>query len=170
VWSAQSLDELTIEMLFGLLDDLSVGTRFTGLPLAPGDNAAGVLQTCGWMTGFPPRTGFGRGYPEHDPWRFDTRRLIEGGEVDCALWISAYRAAEPNWRERVPAIALAAEPVSFSAVYIQVGRPARDHDSAEHDDVTGTLLARLASHRSDLPSAADVLARIAAAMPGARPC
>ena len=81
----------TIEMLFGLIDDLNAHTRFTGLPLAPGDNAAGVMQACGWMTGFPMRTGFGRGYPEHDPWRFDATRLVESGEADCALWISAYR-------------------------------------------------------------------------------
>jgi len=170
VWSAAALDELTIEMLFGLLDELNAGTRFTGLPLAPGDNAAGVLQTCGWMTGFPPRTGFGRRYPEHDPWRFDAKRLIQDGEADCALWISAYGAAEPAWRTSVPTITLAGEPASFSAIYIQVGRPALDHDSVEHDDVTGTLVARLASRRSDLPSAADVLARIAAALPGALPC
>lgn len=170
VWSVASLDELTIQMLFGLLDDLNARTRFTGLPLAPGDNAIGVLQTCGWATGFPPRTGFARAYPEHDPWRFDAKRLIQSGEADCALWISAYGAAEPAWRTSVPTITLAGEPASFSAIYIQVGRPALDHDSVEHDQVTGTLVARSASHRSSLPSAADVLKRIAAALPGAWPC
>jgi formylmethanofuran dehydrogenase subunit B len=170
VWSAASLDELTIEMLFGLLDDLNAGTRFTGLPLAPGDNAVGVLQTCGWMTGFPPRTGFARGYPEHDPWRFDAKRLIQNGEADCALWISAYGAAEPAWRPSVPTIALAGELTSFSAVYIQVGRPALDHACVEHDAVTGTLVARSASRPSNLPTAADVIARIATALPGAWPC
>jgi formylmethanofuran dehydrogenase subunit B len=170
VWSAASLDELTVEMLFGLLDELNAETRFTGLPLMPGDNAAGVLQTCGWMTGFPPRTGFARGYPEHDPWQLDARRLIQNGEADCALWVSAFGAAEPAWRATVPTIALAGESTSFSAIYIQVGRPGLDHDSVEHDEMTGTLVAREASHRSDLPSAADVLARIAAALPGAWPC
>jgi formylmethanofuran dehydrogenase subunit B len=170
VWSAASLDELTIEMLFGLLDDLNAGTRFTGLPLTPGDNAAGVLQTCGWMTGFPPRTGFARAYPEHDPWRFDVRRMIQNGEADCALWISAYGVTDPAWRASVPTITLAGEPASYSAVYIQVGRPALDHDSVEHNQVTGTLVARSASQRSDLPSAAEVMKRIAAALPGASPC
>ena len=67
VWSAAELDALTIEMLCGLVDDLNAATRFSGLSLAPGDNALGVLQTCGWMTGFPMRTGFARGHPEHDP-------------------------------------------------------------------------------------------------------
>ena len=50
------------------------------------------------MTGFPMRTAFGRGYPEHDPWRFDATRLVESGEADGALWISAYRATKPQWR------------------------------------------------------------------------
>ena len=50
----------------------------------PRDNALGVLQACGWMTGFPMRTSFGRGFPEHDTWRFDAARLVESGEADCA--------------------------------------------------------------------------------------
>ena len=42
--------------------DLNASTRFSGsLPIEPPDNAAGVLQACGWMTGCPMRTGFARG-------------------------------------------------------------------------------------------------------------
>ena len=76
VWSATELDALVIEMLCGLVDDLNARTRFSGLAVPPPDNAAGVLQVCGWMTGLPMRTGFGRGRPEHDPWRFDAARLV----------------------------------------------------------------------------------------------
>jgi formylmethanofuran dehydrogenase subunit B len=171
VWSAAALDDPTIEMLFGLIDELNAGTRFTGLPLAPTDNAIGVTQASGWMTGFPPRTGFGRGYPEHDPWRFDARRLIEDGEADCAMWISAHRPTQPRWRTRIPTITLAAGEPTQSGVAIQVGRPAIDHDCTEHDAQTGTLVARGASSRSDIPSVAAVIARIAAALPGgAWPC
>jgi formylmethanofuran dehydrogenase subunit B len=170
VWSAAMLDEVTIEMLFGLIDDLNAATRFTGLPLGSGDNARGVLQACGWMTGFPMRTGFGRGYPEHDPWRFDAKRLIDEGEAGCALWISAYRTATPDWHEKIPVIALAAaEPDPDQHVYIQVGRPALDHDTVEHDGITGTLVARAASQPSALPSVAGVIGRIAAALPQAGP-
>jgi formylmethanofuran dehydrogenase subunit B len=169
VWSAAALDELTIEMLFGLINDLNAATRFSGLPVSLGDNALGVLQACGWMTGFPMRTGFGRGYPEHDPWRLEAKRLVDDGEADCALWISAYRTAAPGWRGTVPTIALTAEPESGQHVYIQIGRPALDHDTVEHDKTTGILVARAASHNSDLPSVAGVIARIAAALPNARP-
>ena len=171
VWSAASLGAPAIEMLFGLIDDLNANTRFSGLPLAPGDNAHGVLQACGWLTGFPMRTAFGRGAPEHDPWRCDTTRLVDDGEADCALWISAYRAAAPGWHRAVPQIVLAAQPGPGQRVFIQVGRPALDHDAVEHDMASGMLVARAARRANDLPSVAEMIARIAAALPHAGlPC
>jgi formylmethanofuran dehydrogenase subunit B len=175
VWSASGLDPLTIEMLFGLLNDLNAATRFSGLPLTLSDNAAGVLECCGWMTGFPMRTGFARGYPEHDPWRFDSTRLVDSGEADCALWISAYRAVQPTWKRRLPTIALMAADVTFRPpprVRISVGAPGVDHDGVEHIDEFGVLGMVKARETSRAPSVAHVLARIAAALPesGAWPC
>src|SRR5262249_3292689 len=105
-WSASGLDPLVIEMLCGLVADLNAHTRFTGFAIAPAANAVGVLQACGWMTGFPMRTGFGRGYPEHDPWRFDGARMVAAREADCVLWVSAYRATMPEWADGPPVIAL----------------------------------------------------------------
>ena len=102
IWSASRLEDLTIEMLCGLVKDLNAKTRFTGLPLASADNAAGVLQVSGWMTGFPMRTSFARGYPEHDPWIFEAGRLVDSGEADCALWISAYGHEIPRWKAKSP--------------------------------------------------------------------
>ena len=58
------------------------------------------------------RTGFGRGFPQHDPWLFDSRRLTASGETDCVLWISAYRPAAP--REAPPTIALTGRDCSNS--------------------------------------------------------
>jgi formylmethanofuran dehydrogenase subunit B len=175
VWSAADLDSLAIEMLCGLVQDLNATTRFTGLPLAAGDNATGVTQACGWMTGFPVRTGFARGYPEHDPWRFDSSRLIDNSEADCALWISAYRPVAPDWRRHVPMIALTGEDAGFRRqpeVHIGVGRPGIDHDAVEHRPETGTLVAITASQRSDTLSVAEAIARITAALAdaGAQPC
>jgi formylmethanofuran dehydrogenase subunit B len=175
VWSAAELDELAIEMLCGLVADLNTKTRFTSFSFAPADNALGVLQACGWMTGFPMRTGFGRGYPEHDPWRFDATRLVESGEADGALWISAYRAATPEWKRQMPMVALTAEGTSFRhapRVQIEVGRPGVDHDAVEHCPATGTLIAVAASQQSGRLSVADVIAQIAATLPStaAWPC
>jgi formylmethanofuran dehydrogenase subunit B len=152
-------------MLCGIVSDLNAHTRFTGFPIAPGDNAVGVLQACGWMTGFPMRTGFGRGYPEHDPWRFDGVRMVADREADCVLWISAFRAAPPPWRDGPPVIALTTGEAALGgspAVQIEVGRPGVDHDGVEHFAPLGTLVAREATRRSETISVADAIGRIAA--------
>ncbi len=165
VWSARDLDALTIEMLCGMVADLNAHTRFTGFPIAPGDNAVGVLQVSGWMTGFPMRIGFGRGYPEHDPWRFDGARMVGCRETDCVLWISACRAAPPPWTDGPPVIVLTSgDPAVASAVQIEVGRPGLDHDSVEHFAPLGTLVAVQATRQSDTISVADALGRIAASL------
>jgi len=175
IWSAGELDALTLEMLCRLLQDLNTRTRFTSCPVAGADNAAGVVQACGWMTGFPVRTGFGRGFPEHDPWRYDAARLVESGEADCAVWISAYRAATPPWRREVPVIALCADGTAFARpprVQIAVGRPGVDHEGVEHLPATGALSAVPASVPSDAIRVADVLEQVSASLPGDRtsPC
>jgi formylmethanofuran dehydrogenase subunit B len=175
VWSAAELDVLTIDMLCGLVGDLNAQTRFTGLPLAPGDNAVGVTQVCGWMTGFPMRTGFARGYPEHDPWRFDAERLVASGEADCVVWISAYRPAVPPWRSELPVIALAPSDAAFAQpprVHIAVGQPGLDHAAIHYLPAFGMLGAVPAARQSDAPAVAAALAGIAGALGdnGVWPC
>jgi formylmethanofuran dehydrogenase subunit B len=170
IWSAADLDPLATEMLYGIVADLNAKTRFTGLPLSPGDNALGVLQACGWITGFPVRTGFGRTYPEHDPWRFDAARLVESGEVDCALWIAAYSDVAPQWKKAIPVIALTGAQVHFRTqprVAIEVGRPGVDHDGVEYVSFAGALAWAAATKASQTPSVARILVDIATALPQA---
>jgi formylmethanofuran dehydrogenase subunit B len=173
VWSADALDHLTLEMLCGLVKDLNASTRFSGLPLAPLDNAAGVQQVSGWLTGFPLRTGFCRGYAEHDPWRFDAVRLVESGEADCAMWISAYRDTAPAWQRAVPLIALApasSDITRTAHVAFAVGRPGIDHDGVEQSAATGTLAVLKASAPADAISVAAAIDHIAAALPEEPSC
>jgi formylmethanofuran dehydrogenase subunit B len=168
VWSAAELDTLAVEMVCGIVKDLNAKTRFTGLPLEAGDNVGGILQVCGWMTGFPMRIGFGRSRAEHDPWRFDATRLVDSGEADCALWISAYRAAAPGWSREIPTIALMrgdARMPGRPRVHIEVGRPGIDHDAVEHLAATGTLAAVAATNASEALCVARVIADIVAALP-----
>jgi formylmethanofuran dehydrogenase subunit B len=89
IWSAAHLPRLAGEMIHGLVRDLNETTRFSTLTAPAPDNGAGVQIVCGWMTGFPLRTGFSRAGPKHDPWRFDARRLIDADETDCVVWISS---------------------------------------------------------------------------------
>ena len=175
VWTAESLGALEIEMLHGLVRDLNETTRFSTLPLSAPDNGAGVLAACGWMTGFPMRTGFGGCSPMHDPWRFNAERLIASGETDCVLWISAFGAAPPAWRSAVNFIALCERTTQFAKepnVRIAIGRPGVDHDAVMHSSDTGTLVATTASARSGAPSVAEALERIRARLreADARPC
>ena len=117
----------------GLVVDLNKTTRFSTLSVGASGNAETLMQTTGWMTGFPVRTGFGRGFPEHDPWRFDTARLIESGEADVVIWIAS-AAAEPP----VLGLTLSAcrvDPTGFgsraSEGTVAVGRHGHDHDTIE---------------------------------------
>lgn len=173
IWSAASLDALTLEMLCGLINDLNATTRFSALPLPPDDNALGIQQACAWTTGCSLPTAFGRGSPWHDPWLFDSRRLVKSGETDCVVWISAYRAEAPPWSEAPTTIALSACGTRFAApprVHIAVGCPGVDHAGVEHSPSTGSLVAVTASRPSDLISVAEALTRIAAALPRERAC
>ena len=175
VWTAESLGALEIEMLHGLVRDLNDTTRFSTLPLPAPDNGAGVLAACGWMTGFPMRTGFGAGVPTHDPWRFDAERLVASGETDCVLWISALGAVPPTWQRAVNLIALCERTTQFAEepnVRITVGRPGVDHDAIMHSSDVGTLVAATASARSGAPSVAEALERIGARLgeANAQPC
>jgi formylmethanofuran dehydrogenase subunit B len=168
VWSGAELDPLAIEMLCGLVNDLNATTRFSGLPLAPNANAIGVMQVCGWTTGFPMRTSFGRAFSQHDPWLFDGHRLVTSGEVDCVVWISAYGDEIPPWRKAPPTIALTAQDVALDApvqVHIAVGSPGIDHSAVQYFAATGTLAAFEATRPSETISVAAAIERIVAAMP-----
>jgi formylmethanofuran dehydrogenase subunit B len=170
IWSAAVLDALTIEMVCGLVDDLNGTTRFAGLPLAPGDNAVGVMQTCAWLTAMPMRSALGRGSPRHDPWLFESQRLVASGETDCVLWISAYRAVAPAWRKMPPTIALTDSNANFlkpPRVHIAVGCPGVDHNGVEYRPSIGTLGLVEAREPNGALSAADVIAHIAASLPDA---
>jgi formylmethanofuran dehydrogenase subunit B len=165
MWSAARLDALTIEMLCGLVDDLNAATRFSGLPVPPGDNAAGVQQVCGWTMGFPVRTAWGRSRPQHDPWQYRAARLVDSGETDCVLWISAYRAATPDWNGDPPTIALAPADARFARpprVHIAVGAPGRDHDGVEHHAMLGSFAATTATGPSERLSVAAAIDTITA--------
>jgi formylmethanofuran dehydrogenase subunit B len=170
VWSGADLDTLTIEMLCGLVNDLNAGTRFTGLPLWPADNAFGVAQACGWSTGFPGRISFARGKPEHDSWRMDAKRLVASGEADTVLYLSAWdRQVIPLHDTAINLIALGGPDTSTrerARVYIQVGRPGIDHDAVAYCPATGTLAPLKAGARSEANSVGEIIGLIAAAVPG----
>jgi formylmethanofuran dehydrogenase subunit B len=166
VYSPLSLDTLAIEMLAGLVADLNKATRFSTLSVGGSGNAETLMQTAGWMTGFPARTGFGRGYPEHDPWRFAARRLVESGETDALVWIASDAAELPAWASKHNLIALTAAEsgLAIAKVYIAVGRHGHDHDAVAFARETQSLAWLRGSAVSELASTAAVLDEIAASV------
>jgi formylmethanofuran dehydrogenase subunit B len=167
VWSAGAMDEIEIEALCGLISDLNAKTRWAGLPLPAPGNANGVAQALGWKTGFPVRVSFAHGHAEHDPWRLDAARMVEGGEADAAVWVQAIEPGPPPWKRRVPLVAVTALGAAFAEppdVSITVGRPGVDHDAVLFSADAGALVAVRAEAPRAVPTVANVLGRIAAAL------
>jgi formylmethanofuran dehydrogenase subunit B len=163
IWSPDEIDALGIEMLAGLIKELNAETRWSGISVSGDASAHGASVACGWMTGFPLRTAFGRGFPEQDSWQFEARRLVESGEADAAVWISTFGAPRPDWLT-VPTVLISdmAGPERRDGATFVVGRPAVDHDAVLFDRRTGTLVAHAARTPRNLPTAADALRAIAA--------
>jgi len=89
LFSGHALDGLAMEMLQGLIADLNRTGRASALHLPASESGWGSTLAATWMTGFALRSGFGRGFPEFDPWRFDAARMIASGEADLRVWVGA---------------------------------------------------------------------------------
>ncbi|MEX6506631.1 hypothetical protein [Jiella sp. M17.18] len=169
VFAATEMDELTAEMLLGLVGDLNGETRFSTLPVFPGGEAYGAALAATWSTGFPLRVSFGRGEPEHDPQIFAAERLVRSGEADLVVDISTLTTtgpALPDWTRGVPLIALgSAEVVAGlpARVAFGVGTAGRDHDGVLFNARFGSFAPVSASGEgSGAPSAAAVLHAVSA--------
>lgn len=164
VFSGHGIDGLGLEMLQGLIDDLNVTSRASGLHLPASENGWSSVLASTWMTGFAPRTGFARGFPEYDPWRFDVKRLVAVGEADLHVWISAGATRHPVHPKETTLIALTKtdEPIAGAAVTFAIGEAGVDHDGVVYSARVGTLSAVTARTASQLPSAASVIREIAA--------
>lgn len=165
LWSPEEIDALAIEMLIGLIKDLNATTRWSGLSVSSDVSATAAAMASGWMSGLPIRVTFARGRPEHDPWQYDARRLVESGEADAVVWISANNDPLPGWLDGVPTVVLSDPKNTLSgkaAVSLPIGQAGTDHDGIVFDRTTGTLVEIVAKSPGKLPSAADVLNRITA--------
>lgn len=170
-WAAADLDlphgELTIQSICALVVDLNETTRFGGLPLGGNDGDVTANQVTVWQTGFPLRSGFGRGVPEYDPYHFATERLLASGNADVLVWISAFDPQRLPPPTDVPTIVLGRPAMRLAtppAVFIPVATPGLHH--AGHffrsDSVMAVRLRKLTD--SPLPSVAAALTAIEQAL------
>jgi len=170
-WATRDFDfphaELTIQSLCELVKDLNRTSRFSGLPLGGSDGDMTADSVHLWQTGFGSRTSFGQGVPENDGYHYSTERLLSRGEADVLVWISSLNETRTPPSSSVPTIVLGRSGMTFAqepAVFIPVGIPGIDH--AAHlfrsDRVVALPLRRL--RQSTLPSVAEALAALDAAL------
>ena len=169
-WTVADFDfphaELTVQALCELIKDLGRETRFSGLPMGGSDGDVTADSVALWQTGFGARTAYGQGTPDNDFYHHSTARLLAGG-ADLMVWISSFSEARTPPMTAVPTVVLGREGGSFERepeVFIPVGTPGLDH--AGHlfrtDRVVALPLRRL--RESPLPSVAEAIAAIEAAL------
>ncbi|RWE54839.1 tungsten formylmethanofuran dehydrogenase [Mesorhizobium sp.] len=163
LFSGDATEGLALEMLQGLIADLNRKSRASGLHLPASENGWGSALASTWMTGFPLRTGFARGFPEFDPWRYDVARMIAAGEADLHLRISSSIVQPQKKKNRMALIVLAKtpEPIAGAAVTIAIGEAGVDHEAVVYSSRTGSLRSIDARAASELPSAATVIRLVA---------
>ncbi len=168
IWGAGALAfeqaELTVQTICNIVRDVNLqGSRCSGFPLGGKEGDQTANQVCGWTTGYPARVNFARGYPEYDPYLYDTQAMLKSGEADALLWVQTFNAGAVPPATTVPTIVVGRSGMKFEKepdVFIPVGTPGIDH--AGHafrlDNVVAIRLKKLRD--SSLPSTAEVLAAI----------
>lgn len=166
---------LIVEAVHRVVASLNRTTRAAALWIGGGNGAATVNQVFAWLSGLPLRSRVGPSGMEHEPLAFDATRLLADRAVDALLWVAGLDAATgppPNQLPMVvlghPALAAALQRPGLSTVFIPVSTPGIG--SAGHLFRTdGTVLMPLdAVYRDRLPTLADAVGLIAAALRGIR--
>lgn len=166
-WAAGALDfphaELTVQNIAELVKTLNKTTRSSGLPLGGIEGDMNANQVSAWISGYPMRTSYARGYPEHDPYHFSTDSLLANGEADALLWVSSFNPERTPPQTALPTVVFGHADMQFTqepAVFIPVGMPGADHNGIafRSDNVVSLPLTQLRDSR--LPTLASVLAAI----------
>jgi formylmethanofuran dehydrogenase subunit B len=174
-WGAGALGinnhaELIVQTVSEMIKDINnKGTRCSGLPLAGKDGDLTANQVCGWTTGYPARVSFARGYPEYDPYLYDSNRMLANGEADVLVWVNAFNVKAVPPESELPTIVIGRSGMTFTKepdVFIPVGTPGIDHAGHAYrtDNVVAIRLKKL--RESGLPSTAEALAAIETALQG----
>jgi formylmethanofuran dehydrogenase subunit B len=177
-WAAGALGlsqgELTVQVLSEMIKDINNrNTRCSGLPLAGKEGDLTANQVCGWTTGYPARISFSRGYPEYDPYLYDTNLMLANGEADTLVWVSAFNVNAVPPVSELPTIVVGRSGMTFTKepdVFIPVGTPGIDHAGHAYrtDNVVAIRLKKL--RESGLPNTAEVLGAIEHALQEIQAC
>jgi formylmethanofuran dehydrogenase subunit B len=169
-WAAGQLDfdhaELTIQRLTKAIVALNDTTRCVALPLGGQDGDRTASQVSAWLSGYPTRVGYLKGYPEYDPYHYSADRLLAKGEADLLVWVSSLNANSPP-DASVPTVVVGRSGMTFMKepeVFIPVGVPGIDFSGHMYrcDNVVALPLYQV--RQSPLPRAEAVLKAIETAL------
>ncbi|MCK9607348.1 MAG: formylmethanofuran dehydrogenase subunit B [Methylomonas sp.] len=171
-WGAAALAydhaELTVQAICGIVKDINMqDTRCSGFPLGGREGDQTANKVCGWTTGYPARVNFARGYPEYDPFLFDSQAMLNNDEADALVWVQAFNISSKPPETDLPTIVIGRSGMTFDKepnVFIPVGTPGIDHPGHAYrlDNVVAIRLKKLRD--SGLPSTAEVLHAIEQAL------
>lgn len=161
---------LVMEVLQRMVADLNRHTRAAALWVGGGGGASTANQVFTWLSGLPLRSRAAPGGLEHEPWRFDATRLLADGAVDTLLWVSSLDPTARPPATVLPRVliglpdAAPATPAGGDEVFIPVATPGID-EAGHLFRTDGIVVKPLFAVRSTgLPSVAEVVGRIAAAV------
>jgi formylmethanofuran dehydrogenase subunit B len=119
--------DLAIQAICELVRDLNRETRFSVLPLGGSDGDLTAQQVTTWQTGFPVGVDFSTGAPSQAS--AQTRTLIESGEVDALLFVSAFDSERLPPATNLPTVVLgrAGMQTGSCAAFIPIGVPGLHH-------------------------------------------
>ncbi len=167
VWAPAELtmphSELTIQKMTELAKYLTRKTRFAGFTLGGNDGSTTANSICAWQSGYPLRVNFNKGYPDYDPNRYTTSKVLKNKEVDSMLWVSSFNDQHKPPRPSIPTIVLADPDTRLNFkpdVLIPVSTPGVDHSGQlfRTDSVVALPLKQL--RHSPHPSVANVVKQI----------
>lgn len=162
-FSTGALDDLTGMALAGLIEDLSVTTRWTALPLGTPSGQSEMIRMCLGLTRLPPPLSFARAVAQHDPWLYGAANILKRGETDLVLWIAASERPVPEWVLRAPRVAAVSshrQPLRGVVSQIEIGVPGVDHAAILEPAELGAFAALTPATGSNRPTAAAVLRAI----------
>jgi formylmethanofuran dehydrogenase subunit B len=171
VWVPSSLTmpqaDLTVHLMTEIVRELNLTTRFAGLSLGGNEGSTSASYTCTWQTGYPLRVSFASGAPRYDMYRYSISRMLNDGEGDLLLWVGSIGTDIGLPQTKLPTIVLGTPGLRLAqppTVFIPVGTPGIDNSGQmiRCDGVAALPMKNL--HRSSLPSTADVLGAIQAAL------
>lgn len=146
-----------------LMADLTAITRWVALGEGGPGNATGAANVLTWQTGAPLAVNFANGGPSYSPREWNVARLVERGEVDAVLIVSADLPQAWNYRlADIPTVAIDWRDTATmrqADVSIRTARPGVECDGTTYR-VDGIALPMRGMMESNYPATEAVLKQI----------